>query len=291
MRETLVTIALLSVIFFTAIGCERSPSHPLGSERVAALSTAGPDVDAIPSWDATVLSSHAVTAGYYGADDVARALTMGMPTLAAPEMLDAPPKLQHLGAAALKRVYQSGTSVLMLRDVDRYLRFVRKDMPSTPVVVDPAAVPKDAEALTLAHGWFRRLGLPTEEAGDPIVTGIAAAGTFPDGTLPPAAVARVVEFPRLVNGIRVLESQARFEFGANGVLSAALVYWAPFVIRPQLKGLRSRQAVFEAINTWAAGRSVPSMSLIYALDDDGYMVPGVMAFTAAGAAEFFPVAE
>jgi hypothetical protein len=291
MRETLVLISLLSAMSFAAIGCERTPSHPSGSEHVAALSTPGLEVDSMPSWDATVLSQHPVAASYYTADDRARALSLGLPTLPAPEILGAPPKLEHLGAAALKRVYQSGTSVLMLRDVDRYLRFVRRDVPMTPIAVEPAAIPQEAEALTVAHGWFSRLGLPPEEAGDPIVRGIAAGGTFPDGTLPPAAVARLVEFPRLVNGIRVLDSQARFEFGPNSVLSAALLYWPPFVLRPEFTRLRSRQAVSDAISAWAAGRSAPSMSLVYTFDDDGFMVPGIMAITADGAGEFFPVAE
>jgi hypothetical protein len=188
-------------------------------------------------------------------------------------------------------MYKTGKELLIVRDQDAFTRYLRLDLPNTPPGVAGHAIPQESEAIAGAKQWFARLGLPLDEALAPESHGVAAAGTTPLGPVAPVVVSRLVEFGRTVNGLRVGDSFARFEFGQDGELRSVLVHWPSFRLRPGVSTLRDPGSVQQEIQAWSAGRPVSELHLVYLQDADGYMVPGISATAEVGAAGFFPVVE
>lgn len=237
-------------------------------------------VSSAPNWDARILVSEKVC-GYCKLDDHIRAERLGLGLLPTASV-ERPPEgvFPGSGSTTDTRGYHLAIGHLTMRDVDGYLSY--GECPVLPQLTadTTSKIPSESEARTMAHELAARLELPSEEFARAESHGIAIGGTTVLGAIAPTTIGRMVEFQRAVNGHRVLDSIARFQFGPNGGLKNVKVQWPEFRIRPGLKTVRERASVLADIARRVGSGAIQTMEIVYAQSADGWMTP-VMLVVAA----------
>jgi len=239
--------------------------------------TAG--ASAVPTWNVGVAQATGSTCGYCSMTDQARANALGIGLLSSP-VADVVPATYFVnsGSTGTAREYQVGGGAMTMRDIDGYMSFgVAEGLP--PLTPDTTArIPNETQTLALAQALGTRLGLPAGEIAGFQTHGLAISGGTLLGPIAPTTIGRAVEFHRAVGGHRVLGSQARFEFGRDGVLKSALVHWPQFRLKPGK--LRDRGAVLAEVAPKTNGRVVQELEVVFAQGTDGSMAPMMLVVTA-----------
>jgi hypothetical protein len=235
----------------------------------------------VPTWDASIVQTRGSTCGYCNMTDQTRANALGIGLLSSP-VTEATPAAYFVnsGSAGTARQYQVGGGAMATRDIDGQMSFSVAEG-SPPLAPDTTSrIPNETQALALAQAIASRLGLPAGEIAGSQTHGLAISGWTTLGPTAPTTIGRAVEFHRSVGGYRVLGSQARFEFGRDGVLKSALIHWPQFRLKPGITKVRDRSAVLAEVTPKTNGRVVYELEVVFAQGADGSMAPMMLAVTA-----------